>query len=299
MNNLDDRISRAAPAQETGGAGDDPGGLLMWEKRAAPRRMWISLILVILYLVLLVPYLIAVNSGESGIVKEVQAVQAATLPPDIQDLLITKDMQYYMILIEDPIRSVRNANGQIAREKKLVFSGDPAQVNEFIRVDNTLTNFYSPPSIVQINGQTYDTILIGSARKVTFGGVVEVLNGLGLAPLLYVSQFVYLLGGLLLVMFLSYFLGRFPSLWNIPAILTGYSIQFFLAGRIASLNRIETDLPVLFFGLLFLPALFLAIWVRKAENTREGKQLIYSLSRKNVEFFRSMWAGSKKILGIR
>jgi len=299
MKSPGDRYSHVVPAQNKRSGDEDPGDLLMWEKKAPRRWRRIPLLLVIGYLILLVPYLIAANSGESGIVKDVRTTDAASLPSDIQDLLVSKDTPYYMVLIEDPIHSVKNANGQISKEIKLVFSTDPVKVNEYVRVDSTLTNFHAPSNIVPISGQTYDTIIIGDAKEVAFGVVVEVMNTLGLAPLLFVSQIVYLLGGLILVMVLSYLLGRVPALWNIPAIVTCYSFQFFLASRIANMNHIETDFAILFFGLLFLPALVLTIWVRRAEETNEGSRFIYGLYKRNVELFGSISARLKDILGIR
>ena len=299
MTNPGDRYSQVERSPKRRSAGGDFGDVLMWERKRKPRQSgrW-AVLLVAAYLLLLVPYVIAVNSGESGIVKEVQTVDVASLPSDIQDLLITKTAPYHMILIEDPIYSVKNSNGQVTKERKLIFSTDPALVGDFVRVDNTLTNFHAPPTIVPIAGQSYDTIIIGDVKEAAFGRVVEVMNNLGLAPLLFVSQIIYLAGGLLLVGILAWLPRRLPSLWNIPALVACYSFQFFIAGRIASMNHIETDFAILFFGLLFIPALVITAWVRKEEETPEGSRFVTGLYRRNMGFFRSVSARLKDVLGI-
>ncbi len=91
------------------------------EKMAQNKKL-ISIIIIILYLILLFPYIIASNAGESGIVIENKAMDADSLPNDVQDLLVYKKDTYNVILIEDPATDVSKLEGKRAKERKVILS---------------------------------------------------------------------------------------------------------------------------------------------------------------------------------
>lgn len=258
----------------------------------------LSILIVTIYLILLAPYMVASNSGEVGIVKNNQGIDVNSLPEDIQDLLIYKNSSYNLILIEDPINNIKNLKGQISKERKLVLSKETAENNNFVRVDNALINIYAPNNIISFTNQTFDRLIIGDTKKAELGGVIEIISYLGLTPILTVSQIAYFIGGILIVIILTFLFNKMLALWNIPAIITCYSFQFFLASRIASMNHLEAEFTILLFGFLFIPALLLTFKVKKLEDTNKGRQNICDLYKGNIKLFKTILLKFKNKIDI-
>lgn len=239
----------------------------------------------IIYMILLSPYLVASNSGDSGLVTSVQQINIDSLPTDIQDLIPYKNQQYYAIIVVDEMSSVKDLKGQISKERKLILSPQPAQINEFVRADNVLIDIYAPTNLIPVTDQAFDTLIIGDANPVGFGGVIEICNDLKIAPILLVSRIVFYIGAFILVLGFSLIYYKHIALWNIPALITCYSFQFFMASRIASVNHLETDMLPLLFGFIFLPALYLALRVEAFEESRDGKKYISHIYRENIRVY--------------
>lgn len=256
----------------------------------------ISILIIIIYLILLLPYLIASNAGESGIVIENQAIDINSLPTDIQDLLIYKKDTYNVILIGDPVTDVIKLAGKRAKERKVVFSKVTQEKGSFVRIDDITTDiFVTSYNIIE---QPFEKLIIGDAKKAKFGSLIETiyigleqLNGyisddiFNLTQITAISKFDFFAGGLLVVLVLTFLFHRMVALWNIPAIVTLYSFQSFLANVVSFLNKQDVDKAILLFGLLFIPALSLTLWMKKYEETDNGKQKILELYVKNKELF--------------
>ena len=262
------------------------------------RILLVTTCTIIIYLILLFPYLVTTNSGESGIVIDSQMIDITTLPTDIQDLISYKDEQYYAILIVDATHNIKNQNGQISKEKKLVLSSQPAQKNEYIRVDNILINIFAPANLIPVADPTFDTLIIGDANRVAFGGIYEMCYNLKITQILVASQIVYLIGAFIVVLGLSIIYYKEIELWNIPALIACYSFQFFLASRIASANNLETDLSILLFGLMFLPALYIAFKVKECEVSENGKRHIARIYHKNIYIYTRAVSKIKETLNL-
>jgi hypothetical protein len=251
----------------------------------ASKILTLSVALIIIYLILLMPYIVALNSGESGIVISTQKIDIASLPTDVQDLIPYKNLQYNAIVVDDQINSVKNLKGQNLKARKLVLSTRPAQNDEFIRADNIIINIYAPTNLIPVTNQTFDKLIIGDTNKVEYGGIIEIINKLRINPIMAASQVDFLIGGFLVVLVLTFVYTNGVALWNVPAIITCYSFQFFIAGRIASANHLETDLILLLFGLLFIPAGYLTFKVKEFEESDEGRKQILNLYRENMALF--------------
>jgi hypothetical protein len=264
----------------------------------ATKILALSVAMVILYLVLLMPYMVALNSGESGIVVSTQQIDIASLPTDVQDLIPYKNLQYNAIVYDDQIYSVKNLKGQSLKERKLVLSTRPAQNGEFIRADNIIINIYAPTNLIPVTNQTFDKLIIGDTTKVEFGGIIEIINKLKINPVLVASQIDFLIGGLLVILVLTFVFDKAVALWNIPGIITCYSFQYFIAGRIASANHLETDLILLLFGLLFIPAFYVTFKVREFEGSYEGRKQISGLYRENMALFNMAVAKIKELVNF-
>ena len=158
----------------------------------------ITAFMVIIYLILLLPYPGSFKFRESGIVTSVQKIDIASLPTDIQDLIPYKDKQYYAIVVVDDTHNVKDLKGQISKEKKLILSPQPAQINEFVRADNILINIYAPANLIPVTDQTFDTLIIGDANRVAYGGIIELSNYLMMTTILVVSRIVFLTGAFIL-----------------------------------------------------------------------------------------------------
>lgn len=254
----------------------------------------LSILIIIAYLMLLIPYIIASNAGESGIVIENQMIDVISLPDDVQDVLIYKKDTYNLILIEDPTKDVSKPKGQVAKERKLVLSKEPREKGSFVRIaDMTAVVYVTSYNIID---QPFEKLIIGDAKKAELGEVIETINNnieqinnyvsstvLTLSLIMSISKIVFLAGGLLVVLMLTFLFHRMVALWNIPAVVTLYSFHSFLAIVIAFFNKLEVEKTSIVFGLLFILALPLTFWLRRFEESEEGRKKIHELYIKNNE----------------
>lgn len=253
-----------------------------------------SILIIIIYFISIVPYIIASNAGEAGIVIDNQNIDMNSLPDDIQDMLIYKKDSYNAILIEDPVTDVNKLKGQVAKERKLVLSKEIQENGSFVRVTDIGTVIYV--TSYNIIDQPFEKLIIGDAEKAEFGDIIEIINTnieqinsyissnvLTLPIILSLSKVAFLAGGLLVVLMLTFLYHRMFALWNIPAIVVLYSFQSFLVNLVASLNKLDVEEISLIFGFLFIVALPLTFWIKKYEGSEEGKQKIHGLYVKNNE----------------
>jgi hypothetical protein len=256
----------------------------------------LTILIIVLYLILLVPYIIASNAGESGIVIENRIIDVYSLPNDIQDLLIYKNHSYNIILIEDPVTDVVKLEGKSAKERKVIISKENLEKGSFVRIDDITTDIHvTSYNIIDL---PFEKLIIGDVKKAKLGGAIETMNdGLeqlndyisddifNLSQIVAISKVDFYAGGLLVVFVLSFLFHRMFALWNITAIATLYSFQFFFATIVGFLNKLEIDLTILIFGLIFIPILPLTLWMKGYEESEHGKQKILRLYAKNIEIF--------------
>ncbi|KCZ70779.1 hypothetical protein ANME2D_02804 [Candidatus Methanoperedens nitroreducens] len=252
----------------------------------------ISILIIIIYLISLVPFIIASNAGEAGIVIGNQNIDVNSLPDDIQDILIYKKGSYNAILIEDPITEVNKLKGQVAKERKLVLSKETQDKGSFVSIaDIEMIVYVTSYNIID---QPFEKLIVGDVKKPEFGDIIETINTkigqinnyisstvLTLPLVLSISKVAFLAGGLLVVLILTFLLNSMVALWNIPAIIVLYSFQSFLANLVAFLNNLDVDSTSLMFGLLFIVALPLTFWIQRYERSEEGRQKIHELYEKN------------------
>jgi hypothetical protein len=238
---------------------------------------------------LLIPYIIASNAGEAGIVIENNRIDANSLPVDIQDLLTYTNDTYNAILIEDPINLVSEPNGQVVRERKLVISRITQEKGSFVRVDDITTNIYVSHNIIPDINSTFEKQIIGDTTKAGFDKIIEIISYYNI-PILVLSKIGFFAGGFLVVLTLTFLLYGKIELWNIPAMITCYSFQIFLANLIMGMNHLQVDSTSLLFGFLFMPGVFLIFKIKAFEETAEGRQKIHEIYKFNVNIF-------KKIIG--
>lgn len=252
----------------------------------------ISILVIIIYLVLLIPYTIVSNAGEAGIVIETQKISIDSLPDDIQDLLMNKKGDYNALLIEDQItlekKQVTQDRNQITKERILVLSEGTHEKNSFVKIDTVAIDMRLTNNVIPAINQSFDKLIIGETGKAEFGDIIETMSYYNLTPLLAFSSIDFLAGGLFIVLILTFLFNRRVALWNIPAIMTCYSFQFFLANLIAGMNQLEVETMYRLFGFLFLPALLLTFIVKTFEETNEGKQKICELYRYNIKFLKGL-----------
>lgn len=260
----------------------------------AQNKKLISILIIIIYLFLLVPYIIASNAGESGIVIENQKMDVKTLPNDIQDLLIYKNDSYNVILIEDPATDVSKMEGKVAKERKVILSKEAQEKGSFVRIDDITTDIYV--TSYNIIDQPFEKLVIGNANKAESGVVIEIINNyleqlnnlissdiFTVSEIITVSKMDFFAGGLLVVLVLTVFSHRIVALWNIPAIAALYSFQTFLGVIVSFLNNLEVDRTNLAFGVIFIFALPVTLWLQRYEGTDNGKKKICGLYFKNNE----------------
>ncbi|SNQ60241.1 hypothetical protein [Candidatus Methanoperedens nitratireducens] len=259
----------------------------------------LSVLIIIIYLILLIPYTIVSNAGEAGIVIDSQEINATSLPEDVQDLLINKENSYYAILIEDQIvlekKQVSQDKNQITKEKKLILSKENQEKDSFVKIDDIVIDLRVANNIIPVINQSFEKLIIGETGKARFGDIIETMSHYNLTPLLTFSSIDFLAGGLIVVLILTFISQRKVALWTIPAIISCYSFQFFLANLVSGMNQLEVGLMYRLFGLLFIPALPLTLGLKKFEETNEGKQKICELYRHNIKFLRGLIGTFKNI----
>lgn len=246
----------------------------------------LSILIIYFYLVLLVPYIIASNAGEAGIVIDSQKIDSDYLTDDVRDLLVYKNESFNFILIEDQLKKVKDMEGTLSKENMLVISKEPQEKGSFIKIDKIESDMYVPNNIIPAVNFTFDKLIVGDSKKVKFGEVIEVTNYYGINFILVLSKMDFLAGGILVVLFLSYLRQKAIALWNISAMITCYSFQFFLVNMIASLNKLNVDSIILLFGFLFIPFLPLTFKTMKFEETGEGKDKILEYYAINNNIFK-------------
>lgn len=232
----------------------------------------LSILIVFVYLISLLPYVIASNAGESGIVIETKKVEVTSLPVDVQDLLLYKD-SCNLILIEDPLNKVVK-KGRVVNQIKLVLSRQNQEEGSFVRIDNIAVDIYVPSNLILNINQPFEKLIIGEANKAELGGIIEFISYYDLMPIFTLSKLIFFAGGVFVVFILSFLFHRMFALWNVPAILALYSFQSLLVMLMAILNNIEVgDMQMIFAG-FFIILVPLTIWLQKYEKSEKGKQKI-------------------------
>jgi hypothetical protein len=262
--------------------------LIKRSENMAQNMKSISILIIIIYLILLVPYIIASNAGESGIVIENQKMDVNSLPNDIQDLLVYKNDSINVILIEDPTTNVIKLNGKSAKERKVVLSKEAQDKGSFVMIDDMTTDIYV--TSYNIIDQPFEKLIIGDAIKAEFASVIETINSdmeqlnsyissdfFNISEIMAISKIDFLAGGLLVVLVLTFLHQRMVALWNIPAIVTLYSFQSFIAIVVLYLNKLEVDTSSLTLGLLFVLTLPITFWLHRYEASENGRKKICEL----------------------
>lgn len=256
----------------------------------------IPVLIIMFYLILMVPYTIISNAGETGIVIENQKISVDSLSTDIQDLLINKKDSYNIVLIEDvypkQINQITLERNQVAKERKIILSRETQEKGSFVRIDSMTTYMYITYNAIPALNKSFEKLIIGDTKKARFGKIIEIISRYNLTPILILSKIDVLAGGFLVVLLLSFLLHRTIALWNIPAIITCYSFQSFLANIVSGMNQLEVDSTYLLFGLLFVPALLFVFKLKTFEETIDGRKRICELYEFNIKIL-------KKIIRIK
>lgn len=262
----------------------------------------LSFVIILLYIILLIPHIIASNSGEAGIVIENQKINASSLPDDIQDILINKKDSYDIILIEDVFpkekKQIAQEWNQITKERKLIISEGNQEKNSFVKLDDIKINIYIAYNIIPSINQSFEKLIIGDVEEAKFGGIIEMISYYNLTPILTLSKIDFYAGGLLVVLILTVLLYMRVALWNIPAIIACYSFQSFLANLTAGMNNFKIDTLSQLFGFLFILALPLTYKLKAFEETKEGKQGIYELYKLNLKIIKEILLKFKNMFGF-
>lgn len=265
----------------------------------------LTILIIVIYLILLVPYIIASNAGESGVVIENRMMDVHSLPNDIQDLLIYKNYSYNVILIEDPATDVEKLGSKSVKERKAIISKERQEKGSFVRIDDITTDIYV--TSYKIIDQPFEKLIIGDVKKAKFADAIEIMNNglqqlndylsddiFNISQIVAISKVDFYVGGLLFVLVLSFLFHRMFALWNIPAIATLYSFQFFLTMVVGFLNKLKIEQSILIFGFIFIPMLPLTFWMKGYEESESGKQKILRLYAKNIDISSKI----KKKLGM-
>lgn len=247
----------------------------------------LALLILFFYLLLLVPTIIVSNVGESGIILESQYVQFQLIPHDVQDILPNK-VDYHITIVES-----LSSDEQYA----IISQQMPYNEGDFIKALDVTAEWYSDSHIFSsLVHKPFDKIIISDVERVNGGGwlieAIAQLKVFKLNKVIYIiSSKVFIVGGLLTVLILSFLLKGGVALWNISGILSCYTFQYFYASIISFLNQIDVNEKHAIFGLLFLALLPFTLWLQRYENTENGQTKILEMHSSQKRFF-SMLIGS-------
>ncbi|VVB84503.1 Uncharacterised protein [uncultured archaeon] len=245
------------------------------------KKQFFAAILICLYLLLLIPNSIVASVDKESIVVNgkvisAQTVPYASFPKGIRDVLPEKP-DYNVVLIKDLESPEKTA---------IIYRGELFSPNDYVKVEDITTNMYTDPHVLPFVDEPFNTLIIGKADKVKAGaGIIDLLTSKNLIFLVAISKIFFLVGGLLIILALSYiFSGTSIEMWILPGILSTYSFQFFIINILTILNRDYviaerytpslTEILVVPFSYLFIFSIPLTFYIKKHETTEKGEILI-------------------------
>ncbi len=246
-------------------------------------KKFFAAILILLYVLLLIPNSIVASVDKEGFVANGKVINAQTVsyqsfPDGIQDILPNKP-NYNVVLIKDISSSEKAA---------IIYQGDLYSPEDFIKVEDMTTYMYTDPHILPFIEEPFNKLIIGKVDKIEYGGeIIEYLISNNLTLFVVISKLIFYIGGLLIIISLSFiFRGSF-EIWNIPGVLSSYSFQFFTINILSTLNQEYliaeryspsiTDILVVPFGYIFILFIPLTIIIKKYEATDKSENLIYKV----------------------
>lgn len=238
------------------------------------------ILLILLYILLSVPNSIIASVDKEGVVANgkvifFQAVPYESFPKGVQDIL-PENPNYNVILIKDISSPEKTA---------VIYQGDIFYSNDFIKVEDITTSMYTDPHILPFVDEPFNKLIIGKVSKVKYGGtIIEYLASNNLSLLIVISKLIFYIGGLLIIISVSYILCNSLDIWNIPGVLSSYSFQFIIINILSTLNRDHviaerytsslTDVIVVPFGYLMVLFIPLTIFTKRYVATEKGELFI-------------------------
>lgn len=219
---------------------------------------------IICYLLLVVPYIVHTNIGDSGIVKEVKIIEAQSMPDDLKDVFGRDKESYTVLMVRDTVSK---------RSFAVILTKNAHVTGSVVRVSDKIIDWHVDWHGLDFFGKRYDDLIVGEVHNPgTTATLVEtILSSRFGSTLFSISKVVFYLGALVLIIYISFLFYNRPALWNIPAVLTCYSFVVFWDNRTANLYQVVVPDMMRYFGYMFLILLPFTIKLWRYEESGRGR----------------------------
>lgn len=224
----------------------------------------IFLCYVFIYVLLLVPYVVHTNIGDTGVILDYKVIPVKDLPEDIQDV-ITSKTDCTIHLVEHS--TSKKVGVVITTSESTYYPGTVVEVTDKIidwRVDWHKYSFFN---------HEFDNLIVGDVEKIgAFESDIETSLSSSIGSVIFsLSKLNFYGGPLLIVVYLSFSFRDRPYLWNAPAIISFYSFEVFFGNVIAAMHDVMISGAERYFGFLFFALVPFTYVFMKYEESEEGQ----------------------------
>jgi len=225
---------------------------------------------IICYLLLVVPYIVHTNLGDSGIVREIKRIEAQSMPDDIKDVFGREKESYTVLMVQDTISK---------RSFAVILTKNAHVTDSVVRVSDRIIDWHVDWHGLDFFGRRYDDLIVGEVQNpsATATLIETILSSRFGSTLFSISKAVFHLGALVLIIYISFLFYNRPALWNIPAVLTCYSFVVFWDNRTANLYQVVVPDMMRYFGYMFLILLPLTIKLWRYEESEKGREKLEAI----------------------
>ncbi len=243
--------------------------------RGAPQRLAISILLILLYVVLLLPFVYHVNL-DNGVVIQSREIGLESLPEHIREICILRGITSPSLLFIDhnsPDWSI------------MVISPQGFPVGSAVELWDYVVNWrvdwrdFGFTNRLLGGNYVFDRFAVASVREL--GSIESAVENLLTTPygrLLYeVSRANFYGGPVLFTLLITFLLERRVALWNLPAIFALYSFGVWRLNVVMMDHGLYVPLETRYFGYVFIACIPAIIYLWRFERKPLGRKIAEKL----------------------
>lgn len=252
-------------------------------KKRAPKRLFLLLIfgvVMIFTIILPIPYIVHTNLGNAGIVIYNKDIDLKMLPPKIQQICRLRGLTTPILLL---VRHVEPDWITMVITTEQYPSGVAVEMSEHI------IEWYVDWRDFDLANQAFQKLAISKVERLKeHEAFIEQMLYATRGPLSLhnLSKATFYGGAVIFILCLTLIVQKRLAVWNLPALISAYSIQFWCLNTLASTHHIAVNTEWEYFGYMFFVMIPLSLYAWYFERSEGG----HTTAKK-------MWALSR-ILGI-
>jgi len=234
----------------------------------------LALVILFCYPLLLMPYIVHTNIKDCGIVKESKVIPLDSLPEDIQDVIAFKP-NCAVLLVEQSVSRIRAA----------IITDKLQKPGTVIEVTDKIIDWYVDWHEYRFFDRSFKVLIVGQVQPLgPLESFVETILSLRFGSAIFsLSKMVFFVGPLLLIVYLTLFFKHRFYLWNVPAVISLYSLGIFMGNMVGGAHQMVISDYWRYFGYLFMPLIPLTFLFSKYEESEEGGRQIRRYWNKMLE----------------